>query len=133
MNFYNHIFWAVFVAAAIVSIIIALGDLFFFGVIFCLFVILAGIAKLEQDKNNKEIIDSFDTIDDEMSTLSRNFEKSHLYTRDTRDQTDSRIQKFESKRIETEKQIEKMYRDVVKKIIQIENSLNKMNKETKKK
>ena len=83
---------------------------------------MAGIAKLEQDKNNREIIESFDTIDDEMNSLSRNFEKSHLYTRDTRDQTDSRIQKVET-----------MYRDIVKKIIQIENSLNKINKQTKKK
>jgi len=132
MNFYNKVFWTVFMIAAVVSIFIALGDPFFFGVIFCLFVILAGIAKLEQDKNNKEIIESFDTIDDEMSTLSRNFEKSHLYTRDTRAQADSKIQKFETKRIETEKKVETMYRDIVKKIIQIENTLNKMNKDKKK-
>ncbi len=126
-------FWVVFVIAASVSIYIALGDLFWLGVILCLFVILAGIAKLEQDKNNKEIIESFDTINDEMEKMSKNFEKSHLYTRDTRDNTETRLQRFDVKRMETEKKVEKIYRDIIKKIIQLENNLNKMNKDIKKK
>lgn len=131
MNMVNGAFWVMFLISAAVSVWIALSDYFLLGLIFCFFVILAGLAKLEQDVINDELGETLDKMDEDIFGMKQNVEKSYTFAAESHDKSEKRFKKLDSKRSDSEKKTEKMHRDIIKKIIELENTLNKMKKDKK--
>ncbi|NOX71978.1 MAG: hypothetical protein GXO64_04770 [Candidatus Micrarchaeota archaeon] len=125
----NYAFWAIFILTAALSLWLAVAGFFVQGVIFALVVILIGLIKLEQDSELDEFAQNINDMSKRLHSISQNVEKGFNFSEVSKDKTEKRIQRLDAKRVESDKKMEKMFRDLVRKIIEIENTLNKMKRE----
>ena len=125
----NNIFWIVFAIAGIISVVMALTDMFFLGIVLALMIILSGIAKLEQDAHKSDFIKSMNNVERDVRSLKENVEKGHYFASTINEKTEKRLQRLDAKRVDADRKAEKRFRDLVRKIIEIENTLNKMKKD----
>ncbi len=128
MHVLNKAFWITFAATAFASLGTAAGDFFLFGIFMAIFTVLIGLAKLDHDVAKKELHKSFNRIENELHEIMKNFEKGIYYTSKTSDKIEKRIYRIDAKRAELDRKTEKLFRDAVRKIVELENNLNKIRK-----
>ena len=121
----NKLFWIAFFLAAAVFIYSIFFGYVFLDLVLGLVIIFAGIRWLGQELLNRRIRrvqdDSIRTINE----LLQWAQKSYDYTRFFKDRHEKRLHNLDVKRARLEEKTEDQFRDAVKKVIQLENKLNK--------
>ncbi|MBN2330854.1 MAG: hypothetical protein JXC85_03495 [Candidatus Aenigmarchaeota archaeon] len=124
MNRWDRAFWLFFV---LLEAAIIIGNLFFYsliGVIMGFIVIVAGFAKVGDHVFHKsvrsELLENKETMKKMANWLNRQYE----LTQGLKNIHDSRIHKLDGKRTDLEEQVERKYRELAGKIIDLENRLS---------
>jgi len=99
-----------------------------FFVIMGIFLIVIGSGKLAEEISRRRLMSYHDDTYRKMHQISQNLERTFSIASMHKDKTEFRIQKLDQKRGEMEKKIDKNYRDLARKIIELENRMNKLAK-----
>jgi hypothetical protein len=133
MHWFRHwdkVFWTFFI---LMGIAVAIGGVtglvsFEFFVMLGIFMVIMGAGKLAAEISNRRIINYQDDLYGKMHQLSQHLEKTFELASMNKDKTEFRIGKLHQSRKEIEKKVDKNYRELARKIIDVENKLNKMNR-----
>ncbi|RLJ09993.1 MAG: hypothetical protein DRP15_01585, partial [Candidatus Aenigmatarchaeota archaeon] len=101
---------------------------FFVDVILGFILVAMGIQKLSEDINNKVVRKNQDILGEALDFIVQWIEKAQGHIRHISVKNENRFHSWDVKRSEIEDKIERNYRDLVKKIIEIENRLNELAK-----
>ncbi|MEM5871598.1 MAG: hypothetical protein QW051_01860 [Candidatus Aenigmatarchaeota archaeon] len=132
---WDKIFWVFF---ALMCITVSIGTLSgfisleFFAILGILLIII-GAGKLAEEISKHKLLVYQDDIYRKLHQLSQHLEKTFNIASMNKDKTEFRIQKLDQKRSELEKEMKKNYRDLARKIIELENKVNKLAKAIEKK
>lgn len=127
---WDKIFWIMF---AVVALSMVAGSAmaavrFEFFVILGLITVIIGAGKLSEELTNNRVIEYQDDIYKKMSSVSQQLEKTFDLASKHKNRTEYRVQKLDKRRIDTDIKLEKRYRELASKIIEIENKVNKLSK-----
>jgi hypothetical protein len=127
---WDKIFWTFF---ALIGLTVAIGG--FAGLmpaeflmLLGAFIIIIGAGKLAEEITKRKLMGYQDDIYRKMHQISQHLEKTFDIASMNKDKTEFRIQKLDQKRGEMEKQMNKNYRELARKIIELENRMNKLTK-----
>jgi len=122
---WNKLFWAVFVASVLIYLAVA-GNGSSFQILAGFFIIVMGAAKISEEILYKKTMRYHNDLYSKFYDLSRQLEKTVDLTLGIQSKSDSRFFVVDKKRIETDVKIEDNYRSLAKKLIEVENKLNKL-------
>jgi O-6-methylguanine DNA methyltransferase len=131
--FYSHwskIFWTLFVIAVIslvaskIAGIIPLDTLILLG----LLMVIVGAGKLSEELTSKRVMGHQSDVYQSLHNISQQLSSMFKLVDTYRVKTDHRLFQISRRRKDSEKRFEEKYRDVVKKIIEIENKVNRLSK-----
>ena len=128
LTHYNRIFWLLFAIAGAMFIftgIMGLTSLFYLDVILGVVIVVAGIHRLGEEFSHRNMRRSHDDAVRAINELLQWAEKSYDYTRAFKDRHEKRLFRLDQKRAEIEDKVEDQFRSAVKKVIELENKLNK--------
>ncbi len=128
MNHYNKLFWLFFAVAGgifILSTTIGWITLAYLDLALGLIIIAAGVHRIGDEFFKRRIINAQMEQVRSINELLQWAEKSYDYTRAFKDRHEKRLHRLDVKRALHEDKTEEQFRDAVKKIIQMENRLNK--------
>jgi O-6-methylguanine DNA methyltransferase len=133
LNWFKHwdkIFWYAFVCMSAALIIGALASLvpFEFFIAFGFLMIIIGSGKLAEEISKYNMISYQNDTYKKMHQISQNLEKTFDLANMSRDKNEFRIQKLHESRKETEREFEKSYRDLARKVIEVENKMSMVSK-----
>jgi len=131
---WNKIFWLLFAVVSswlIVSILTSSISFELFALLGFL-VIVVGAGKLSDELTDMKIIGYQEDIYKKLTSISQQLEKTFDLASRHKSRTEYRVHKLEKRRIDTDIKLEKRYRELVSKIIEIENKVNKLSKVMKK-
>jgi len=134
-RYWDMIFWTFF---TLMGITVAFGGLtgllpLEFIVLLGAFIVIIGAGKLAEEITKRKIMGYQDDLYRKMHQISQHLEKTFDIASMNKDKTEFRIHKLDQKRGEIEKQMNKNYRELAKKIIELENRMNKLTKAMEKK
>lgn len=137
MHWFRHwdkIFWVLFavIALSLLTGVIAAAMPFESFAIFLAIVVIIGAGKLSEELTNTKVVGYQDDIYKKLSSISQQLENTFEIATKHKRTTDYRVHKLDKKRIDTDIKLEKKYRELVSKIIEIENKVNKLSKEMNK-
>jgi hypothetical protein len=138
LHYFRHwdkIFWTFFVLLGLSVIIGGIVSLipFEFVVLLGVFIIIIGAGKLAEEISKRKLFNYQDDIYKKMYQLSQHLDKTFSIASMNREKNEFRIQKLDQKRSEFEKLMNKRYRDIARKIIELENKVNKLAKTVERK
>ncbi len=125
---YSKLFWLLFTLAGtmfIATVSLGLVSLFYLDVILGVALVVVGIHMLGEEFSHRRIRKSQDDSVRAINELLQWAEKSYDYTRAFKDRHEMRIYRLDHKRAEHENKVEEQFRSAVKKVIELENKLNK--------
>ena len=125
---YSKLFWPLFALAGamfIATVSLGLVNLFYLDVILGVALVVVGVHMLGEEFSHRSIRKSHDDSVRAINELLQWAEKSYDYTRAFKDRHERRIYRLDHKRAEHEKRVEGQFRSAVKKVIELENKLNK--------
>jgi len=127
---WDKIFWVLFV---LMGISVALGGFlslisFEFSVVLAFFIVIIGAGKLANEISGQRMVNYQDDIYRKLHQLSQHLETTFNLTDSYRTKTEFRLGKLDMRRKQTEMKIENSYRDFAKKLIEMENRLNRVSK-----
>ncbi len=128
LRHYNKLFWLLFALAGATFIYtVSLGamELFHLDLILGAALIVIGLHRIGEEFSHRRIRTSYDDMVRAINELLQWAEKSYDYTRAFKDRHERRIHRLDCKRAEHEDKVEEQFRSAVKKIIEMENRLNK--------
>lgn len=125
---YNKMFWLLFAVAGAVYIaaIFWIISPFHLDLVLGLIIIFAGIHRLGAEFIHRSLRKSQDETVRAVNELLQWAEKSYDYTRAFKDRHERRIYRLDQKRAALEDKLEEQFRSAVKKIIELENKLNRL-------
>lgn len=126
MNHWNRIFWAFFIFIGLVIIFGTLFQAMYVEVLLGLVVIILGIQKLGDEKVIMRLEDNQAKVNRSMDYMIHWSNTMHDYVKNMKGKHDFRLHNMDSKRAELEKKTEDNYRDLVRKIVDIENHMNEL-------
>jgi hypothetical protein len=129
LRHYNKIFWILFVIAGITYItaqVFALIDITNLDLVLGLILIVVGLHRIGTEYTQRTIKRIQDDTNRSVNELLQWAEKSYDYTRGFKDRHELRIHRLDVKRAELEEKVEEQFRDAVKKVLEIENRVNKV-------
>ena len=124
----NAAFWLAFILAGAFLISGLITGTFFADIILSLLVITAGLHGILEEVTAKENRGVIRKIDTSIQQLSEWFQKSHLFAKDTREKFDFRLHKLDTKRGQLDQKLEKRSRDLMTRMIYLENKYNSLQK-----
>lgn len=127
---WDKIFWVVFL---VMGISIIAGEAFAFisfefFLILGIFMIIIGAGKLAEEISKNRIINYQDDIYRKIHQISSHLERTFNLADSYRIKTEYRLHKLDMKREEAERKIEGSYRDLARKIIEMENRVNRVSR-----
>jgi chromosome segregation ATPase len=125
---YNRLFWILFTIAGgvfIFTVIWGFVSLLYLDLILGVALVVIGIHRLGEEFSFRNIRKSQDEYVRALNELLQWAEKSYDYTRAFKDRHEKRIFNLDQKRAKLEDKLEDEFRSAVKKIIEMENKLNK--------
>jgi hypothetical protein len=125
---YSKLFWLLFTLAGAIfisTVLLGFVSLFYLEIILGVALVVVGIHMLGEEFSHRSIRKSQDDSVRAINELLQWAEKSYDYTRAFKDRHERRIYRLDHKRAEHEKKVEEQFRSAVKKIIEMENKLNK--------
>ena len=126
MNQWNRIFWAFFVFIGLVVIFGTLFRALYIEVLLGLVVIIIGIHKLGEEKHSINMEDAQRRVSRNMDYMIHWSNSMHDYVKGMKDRHEYRLHHLDSKRAEMEKKIEDNYKDLVRKLLELENRMNEL-------
>lgn len=131
---WNKFFWLLFLVIGIVIISGAvLGLLSMVEVLVAFIVIAIGAEKLGEEISDKRLQEEQEKINRDLIFISKWLENNNMFTRQMKDKHETRLFNLDKKRAETDEKHEFSYRELAKKIFEIENRMNKLTHEMEKK
>ena len=130
---YNKVFWGFFLAAVAIMLAAVLGSLPVLDVLLALILIVIALHKVEEDTLHNDLNNEKADININMRRMNHLLGNHYLFTRNLRDTHEFRLHNLDIRRVELDAKIEQKYREIVRKIIEVENELNKMYKTMKRK
>ena len=124
MNRWDRAFWAMFV---ILEVAIIIGNVFFYspiGIIMGFIVIIAGFAKVSDHVFHRDMHSKVLENKESMKKMTNWMNNQYELTKGLRTIHDSRIHKLDGKRTDLEEHVERKYRELAGKIIDLENRLS---------
>jgi hypothetical protein len=128
LNHYNKLFWILFAIAGamfIASMYLGFISIMYLDLVLGIVLVVAGIHRIGEEFFNRSIRNAHDDSVRAINELLQWAEKSYDYTREFKDRHEKRFHNIDRKRSDLEKKTEEQFRDAVRKIIQMENKLNK--------
>jgi len=129
-RYWDKIFWLLFAAIAlslVAGTMIAAVQFEFF-VILGLITVIIGAGKLSEELTNMKVVGHQDDIYKKLNSISHQLEKTFNLASRHKNKTEYRVQKLDKRRIDVDIKLEKRYRELASKIIEIENKVNKLSK-----
>jgi Sec-independent protein translocase protein TatA len=131
---WDKIFWILF---AVMSLSLLTGIAtatisFEFFIVFLLIIVIIGAGKLSEELTNMRVVGYQDDIYKKLNSISQQLEQTFDLASKHKRSTEYRVQKLDKRRIDVDIKLEKKYRELVSKIIEIENKVNKLSNELKK-
>ncbi len=128
-NRWNKVFWTLFIVMGIILIAgAAAGVLSMVEVLVAFVVIAIGAEKLGEEISDKRLQEEQDRINRDLIFISRWLESNNVFTRQVKDRHELRLLKLDNKRAEIEEKQELNYRELAKKIFDVENRMNEISK-----
>jgi hypothetical protein len=118
-------FWVSFAILAALTIYGLVARLFFIDVLIGLLVILVGLHGLLYEYNQRLLISDRRKIRDNFEYITQWLDSSHSFLKSINTKHESRLHSLDVKRAQADEKLENTFRDAVKKIIELENKLNK--------
>jgi DNA anti-recombination protein RmuC len=127
---WDKVFWVFFL---IMVCVVAFGGFsglisFEFFILLGILLIVIGAGKLAEEISKHKIMGYQNDIYKKIYQLSQHLEKTFNVATMNKEKTEFRLQKLDQKRSEFEKRMEKRYREIAKKVIELENKINKLAK-----
>jgi hypothetical protein len=131
---WDKIFWILFavISISLVTGIIAAAIPFESFLVLLVLVVIVGAGKLSEEMSNLKVIGYQDDIYKKLSSISQQLEHTFDLASRHKRSTEYRVHKLDSRRIDTDIKLEKKYRELVSKLIEVENKVNKLKREMKK-
>ncbi|NIO19409.1 MAG: hypothetical protein GTN76_01335 [Candidatus Aenigmarchaeota archaeon] len=131
---WDKIFWVLFavIAFSLVSGIATAAITFETFVVLLLVVVIIGAGKLSEELTNVKVVGYQDDIYKKLNSISQQLEHTFELASKHKNRTEYRVQRLDKRRIDTDIKLEKRYREVASKIIEIENKVNKLSNAMKK-
>lgn len=125
----GKVFWSMFIITSICLVITAISvSIFPFDILLGLIVIVLGFGKLSEEYFGKKLMRYQDDIYQKIHQLTHQLEQNFNMTSKGFLKHDQRFFKISSIKKEINNDIEKNYRELVRKIIEVENNMNKLGK-----
>ncbi len=122
-------FWIIFIVTAVFLVgMMTFFNFFPFDIIFALVVIVLGVGKLSEEYRNRKIMTYQDDLYRKVHDISQQLEHTFDLTSKNMVKYDHRFFKIFKLRDEYGNKLDKFQRDLVKKMINIENKLNRVTK-----
>ncbi len=121
---WNTIFWILFVILGAAIIFQTAFNIFFLDIAFGLMVIVIGIHKINEELSNREFERQKKEFAESIRYLTNWMDKSHSLTRNLKERHENRLYHLDVKRADLDEKIEKTQRDLIRKMVEIENRLN---------
>lgn len=125
----NKIFWALFIILGSFMISGIMINVFYVDILLGLFLVIIGLYKLGDEFITDKLGHEQKRIMDDMDSVLEWLNHSYDFTKSLQSRHENRIHKLDNKRADMDKRIESNYRDLVRKIIEVENKLNKTSRE----
>jgi len=128
---YNKVFWALFLAAVAVLLGGLFGNLPLFDVLLALILIVIALHKVEEDVLHSKIDYEKTYTDANIRRMNHLLGNHHIFTRNLKDVHEYRLHNLDTRRAELDFRLEQNYRELVRKIIEVENKLNDLSKKVR--
>ncbi len=125
----NKVFWLVFIILGAVLVSGIVTSIFYIDVLMGLFLVIIGLYKIGEEFITDNIKREQERVSEDVDNVMEWLSHSYEFTKRLKDTHENRLHHLDSKRANMDKKIEKNYRDIVRKIIEVENRLNKTSKE----
>jgi hypothetical protein len=125
---YNKLFWLLFALAGgifIITVILGYVSLLYLDIILGVALVVVGVHMLGEEFHNRTLRNDMNESVRTINELLQWAEKSYDYTRAFKDRHEKRLFSLDQKRADHEAKVEDQFRSAVKKIIEMENKLNK--------
>lgn len=122
----NSVFWLFFIALGILAIFGVIFNVFLIDILLGLIVILIGIQKLVEEHHKKELEGKQNSANDALQHISQWLNASHEFMSTMKKTHEGKLSELEKKKADVDEKIENNYRDLVKKIIELENKFNEL-------
>jgi hypothetical protein len=131
---WEKIFWILFAVIALSLVWVTFLDVIQFElfIILGLITVIVGAGKLSGELTDTRFLVDQDDINKKLDSIYRQLEKTFDLASKHKKSTEYRVHKLDSRRIDTDIKLEKKYRELVSKIIEIENKVNRLSKEMNK-
>ncbi len=127
---WDKIFWIVFVVMGLVVVAGYAIDLisFEFFIVLGLFIVIIGAGKLAEEISKHKLMNYQDDLYKKIHQISNHLERTFNLANSYKNKTEFRLYKLDQRRKEVEIKIEKSYRDLARKIIELENKTRRISK-----
>ncbi len=127
---WDKIFWAAFTVMCIIALAGAAGNFipFEFFLVLGLFMVIIGAGKLAEEISKYKLMNYQDDLYRKLHQLSQHLEKTFTLADSYKTKTEFRLHKLDLKRKEMENEIERRYRNLARKIIELENRVSRISK-----
>lgn len=124
MTHWNRLFWAVFILLGIIVIAGAVARILYLDLIFGLFVVGIGAAKLGEEINHRRLQHRHRAMNESISYLTGKVDSAASAAEHAKDSSESRLFHVDRKLSEMSQKAENRFDEAVKKVISLENRLN---------
>jgi hypothetical protein len=123
-GFFNKIFWVFFVVMGFLIVFGLSARAYFIDILLGIMLIALGINKLEAEMKHGKAEGSIRDMESRVRNMDSMVNDTHSMLRGTRSTHELRLHKLDNKRAEQDVKIEQNYRDLVRKIFDLENKMN---------
>jgi hypothetical protein len=124
----NKVFWLVFIILGAVLVSGIVTSVFYIDVLMGLFLVIIGLYKIGEEFITDNLKGEQQRVSEDMDNVMEWLTHSYEFTKRMKDTHENRLHHLDHKRADMDKKIEKNYREIVRKIIEVENRLNKTSK-----
>lgn len=129
-RYWDKIFWIVF---AVMGISVAAGGVgnlisFEFFLILGVFMVIIGAGKLAEEISKHKLTNYQDDLYKKIHQISQHLERTFNLADSYKNKTEFRLHKLDQRRKRMEIKTERSYRDIARKIIELENKTNRISK-----
>lgn len=123
-RFFNRLFWVFFIVMGALIVLGVSSRAQFLDVLLGIMLIALGANKLEIEMRHNRLEAEKRDTDSRIRTIDSMIADTHSLASGTRGTHELRLHKLDGKRAEQERKIEQNYRDLVRKIFELENKMN---------
>ena len=125
----NRLFWLLFLILGSTLISGIVVNVFYIDVILGLFLVIIGLYKLGEEIFSKNLKKEQERVSEDIDNVMEWLSHSYEFTKHLKNTHENRLHHLDKKRAEMGDKIENNYRDVVRKVIEVENKLSKTSRE----